>query len=76
MNAETRPTPRNLTCEPPYPGAEHVVMLSLKCPDLTMHRSHPDCGRSDGHLVAECGVFLPAPQGEESGGSGREGRGF
>jgi hypothetical protein len=57
-----RRTPTNLSAEPPYPGAEHVVMLSIRFPDWTGHLAHPDCPREEPHPVAECGVYFPPEQ--------------
>jgi hypothetical protein len=52
-----RETPTNCQQEPPYPGAEHVVLMSLRFPDTTAHWPHTDCDIQEPHLIAECGVF-------------------
>jgi hypothetical protein len=58
-----RRVPRNLSAEPPYPGAEHVVCFSIRFPEMSAHLPHPDCQRCEPHLVAECGVYFP-PEGK------------
>lgn len=53
-----RRIPLNLSAEPPYPGAEHVVCFSIAHPDMATHLPHPDCdGKESGHLISECGMF-------------------
>lgn len=53
-----RRAPRNLLAEPSYPGAQHVVVFSIRFPDMTAHLPHPDCNAEpSGHLIAACGVF-------------------
>lgn len=53
-----RGKPSNLSAEPPYPGAQHVVCFSIRFPDMTAHLPHPDCtAEPSGHPVSECGVY-------------------
>ena len=54
-----RPEPRNLQCEPRYPGL-HTVCLSIRFPDWTIHRKSKRCPVEEAHLIAECGEFQDA----------------
>lgn len=60
--------PKNLDCEPAYPGFE-TVMLSLRNPDLTAHLKHQDCEIEEPHYIASCGIFTKPnnPQERASG---------
>lgn len=53
-----REVPTNCQVEPSYPGAEDAACFSIRFPEMTAHRDHPDCdGEPSGHLISECGVF-------------------
>lgn len=48
-------TPQDAQHEPPYPGADTVVM-SIRDPDLLVHGKHADCPHEAPHRWDECGA--------------------